>query len=104
MTNPVADAAVAGDDALSVGLAVVFLQWLVGLDGDLDGDGTATDLFALEKLNSLRLLSLVTDIDEAVSLALARVTPTAADDASRVDSNARFCEQRGQAGVVNGEA
>ena len=51
------------------------------IDGDLDGNGTTTDLLALESVDSLLLFSLVTNIYEAVALAPLVLAPMPSNDA-----------------------
>lgn len=74
------------------------------VDGDLDCDGATTDLFAIESGNGLLLLSLTTNIDESVTLALAGLSPTTANDAGRDNSDSGLGEQGGKLGIVNSEA
>jgi hypothetical protein len=73
------------------------------VDGDLDRDGTTTDVLALEGVNGLLLFSLVTNVDETVTLAFSGLPPPS-DDASRVDVEAGIGEESGEAGVVDVEA
>ena len=74
-----------------------------GVHRDLDRDGSATDLLAIESSDSLLLLFLVTDVDEAVALALARLAPAASDDAGRVHGDISIRKELGEAGIVNVE-
>ena len=74
------------------------------IDGDFDGDGTTTDFLALESVDGLLLFSLVTNVDEAVSLALSGFAPPPSDDASRVDPETGIGEQSGKAGIIDVEA
>ena len=73
------------------------------IDGDLDCDCTTTDLFALESFDGLLLFSLVTNVDEAISLALSGFAPPPSNDASRIDFEAGIGEESGKAGVVDVE-
>jgi len=75
-----------------------------GIDGNLDGDGTTTDLLALESVDGLLLFILVTNIDETIPLAFSGLTPPPSDDASIVDPEARLGEESGEACVVDTEA
>ena len=74
------------------------------IDGDLDSDGTTTDLLALEGVDGLLLFSLVTDVDETVPFALSGPTPGPSYDASGIDFETRISEESGEAIVVNVEA
>ena len=51
------------------------------IDGDLDGNGATTDLFALESVDSLLLFGLVTNINKTVAFALLEPPPVPFDDA-----------------------
>lgn len=73
------------------------------IDGDLDGDGTTTDLLALKSVDGLLLFSFVTNIDEAISPALSGLPPPL-NDASRVDFDTCISEESGKAGVIDVEA
>lgn len=75
-----------------------------GVDGDLDGDGTTTNLLALEGVDGLLLLIFVTDVNETVPLAPPGLAPPCSDDASRVNIETRISEESGEAGVVDVEA
>jgi len=74
------------------------------IDGNLDGDGTTTDLLALESVDGLLLFSLVTNVDEAVSLALSGLTPPPSNNASSDDFEAGVGEESSEAGIVDVEA
>ena len=74
------------------------------IDGDLDGDGTTTDLLALEGFDGFLLFILVTDVDEAVSLALSGLTPPPTNNASRDDFETGISEESGETGIVDVEA
>lgn len=78
--------------------------FMTSVDGDLDGDGTTTDLLALESVDGLLLFSLVTDVNEAVSLAPSRLAPPLSNDAGRIDIETRISEESGKAVVVDVEA
>lgn len=109
ITSTVESGCYMGSDLGSVRRLVVggiFLSTVVFariVDGDLDRDGTTTDIFALEGVDGLLLFSLVTNVDEAVTLALSGLPPPS-DDASRVDVEASIGEESGEAGVVDVEA
>ena len=81
--------------------SIVFMR---GVDGDLDGDGTTTDLLALESVDSFLLFSLITNINETISLASSGFSPPPSDDASVIDPEARISEESSEAGVVDVEA
>jgi len=74
------------------------------IDGYLDGDSTTTDLLALESVDSLLLLSLVTNVDEAVSLAPSGFAPPPSNNASSIDLETGISEESGKAGIVDVEA
>jgi len=74
------------------------------IDGDLDGDGTTTDLLALESVDGLLLFSLVANVDEAVSLALSGLTPPPSNNASRANIETSVSKESSEAGVVDVEA
>ena len=76
---------------------------VIGVHCDLDRDGSATDLLALESQDGLLLLLLAANIDEAVALALAGLTPAAAHDARGLHVNACVSEERGKTGVIDVE-
>lgn len=86
------------------GTSVRAVAVVESVDGDLDGDGAATDLFALESLDGLLLLLLVADVDEAVALRLAGLPPATTNDASAVDLDVLVGEELGEALVINVEA
>jgi len=96
------------DDSIgSVGVGDIVLNdgiFTAGIDGDLDGDSTTTDLLALESVDGLLLFSLVTNVDETIPLAFSRLTPPPSDDASIVDPEARIGEESGKTCVVDIEA
>jgi len=97
-----------GDNSIR-GLAVggILLSsgvFMTSIDGDLDGDGTTTDLLALESVDGLLLFSLVTNVDEAVSLAPSGFAPPPSNGASRIDLDTGISEESGKAGVVDIEA
>ena len=77
---------------------------MTSIDGDLDGDGTTTDLFALESVDGLLLFSLVTNVDEAVSLAPSGFAPPPSNDASRIDLDTGIGEESGEGVVIDVEA
>jgi len=86
------------------GIPLGSTAFMRSIDGDLDGDGTTTDLLALEGVDGLLLFSLIANVDETVALALSGLTPPPSDDASRVDVKTRVSEESGEAGVVDVEA
>ena len=88
---------------LRLGLALLCGGVVIGVHRDLDRDGSATDLLALESQDGLLLLLLAANVDEAVALALAGLAPTAAHDARGLHFNARVSEERGKTGVVDVE-
>jgi len=98
-----------GDDdsigSLAVGSILlnngVFMR---SIDGDLDGDGTTTDLLALESVDGLLLFILVTNVDETIPLAFSGLAPPPSDDASVGDVDARLGEESGETRVVDVEA
>lgn len=79
------------------------LRILGAVDGDLDGDLASSNLLALQGRDGLLLLILRANIDEAVALGAAGLTPAAADNAGRDDVDTGLGEERGQAGIVDGE-
>ena len=80
------------------------IVFTAGIDGDLDCDGTTTNLLALESVDGLLLFILVTNVDETIPLAFSGLTPPPTDDASSVDPEARIGEESGEACVVDIEA
>lgn len=90
------------DWAIIGGLLVGFLY--IGVDGNLKNDFTTTNFFALKGLDCLLLLLLGTNIDEAIALGPAWLTPATADDTSRDDGDSGVGEERGEGGVVDSEA
>jgi hypothetical protein len=94
-----------GDRAISgigLGLLVGFLY--IRVDGNLEDDFTTANFCALKRLDCLLLLLLRTNIDEAITLGAAWLTPATADDASRDDGDSGVGEERGEGGVVDSEA
>jgi hypothetical protein len=73
-------------------------------DGDLDGDGPATNFLSLKGLNGLLLSLLATDIHKAIALAPARLTPAGTDNARRPDFNASIGEESSKRSIVNAKA
>lgn len=90
------------DRAISGSILVGFLN--IGVDGNLKNDFTTANFFALKGLDCLPLLLLGTNVDEAIALGPAWLTPATADDASRDDSDSGVGEERGEGGVVDSEA
>jgi len=76
---------------------------ILSVDCYLDGDGSSTDVLALESDNGLLLLLLIADIDETVALTLARTTILPADNTSRNDVDTGFGKQIIERGVINVE-
>lgn len=74
------------------------------IDGDLDGDGATTNLFALESIDGLLLFLLVTDIDKSVSLAPSGLTPPPSNDAGGNDMETCISKESGESGIVDAEA
>lgn len=77
--------------------------FMVSIDGDLDGDGAATDLLALEGIDGLLLFGLVANVNKAVTLAPSGLPPPS-NDASGNDLEASISEKSGQPVVVDVEA
>lgn len=77
--------------------------FMVSIDGDLDGDGAATDLLALEGVDGLLLFGLVANVNKAVTLAPSGLPPPS-NDASGNDLEASISEKSGQPVVVDVEA
>lgn len=98
-----------GDNSIIRDLAVGGIPlnsavFMTSIDGNLDGDSTTTDLFALESVDGLLLFSLVTNVNEAISLAPSRLAPSLSNNAGRIDIETRISEESGKAGVVDVEA
>ena len=74
------------------------------IDGDLDGDGTTTELLALESVDSLLLFGLIANINKAVTLALSGFTPPPSNDASGDDFDTRVSKEGRKSIVVDVEA
>jgi hypothetical protein len=91
-----------GSISASGGGSVIVI--LGSVDGDLDSDGTTSDLLALESFNGLLLLLLATNIDKAVTLRASGMAPAFTDDAGRNDVDACLGEETSQASIVNVEA
>lgn len=77
---------------------------MTSIDCDLDGDGAATDLLALESVDGLLLFILITNVNEAVTLAPSEPAPPLSNNTGRVDLEASISEEGGKAGVVDVEA
>lgn len=77
---------------------------LLGVHGNLHRDWSSTNLLALKQFDGLGLAGLVANIDEAVTLALARLAPTAANDTRGIDGDASVSEDSSKLLVANGEA
>jgi hypothetical protein len=75
----------------------------MGIDCYLDGNGSSTNVFALEGGNGFLLFFLIADIDETVALTLARTTILPADNTSRNDVDTSFGEQLSERGVIDVE-
>jgi hypothetical protein len=74
------------------------------VDGDLDSDGTTTDLLTIKGRDGLLLVFLRANINEAVTLALAGLAKAPADDASIDYGDASISEQVAESGIVNSKA
>lgn len=85
---------------LSSLLDLLFLR----VDGNLDSNLPSSNLFALEKFESLPLLVLGANVDESIALGATRLAPATTDDASRVDVDAGRSEKFRESSIVNGEA
>lgn len=75
-----------------------------GIDGNPNNDGATVELFTLEGIDGFLLFGLITNVDEAVTLALSVLTPTPSDDASRNNFEAGVGEESGQSVVFKVEA
>ena len=75
-----------------------------GVDGNPNNDGATVELFALEGIDGLLLLGLITNVDEAVTLAPSGITPTPSNDASRNNFEPGIGEESGQSIVFKVEA
>lgn len=86
--------------------SLAFSLGLIGLsiDSNLDSNGSAANLFALEELNSLLLLLLTANVNETVALGLAGLPPATTNNTSRVDLNTGLGEQGAEASIIDGEA
>ena len=80
-------------------LRTVFVS-VLRVDGDFDLDCAAIDFLVLQLSQSLLLFFLILELNEAVTLALPRVTPAPPDDVSRVDLEASIGEDRSETSVV----
>jgi len=78
--------------------------FMTSIDGDLDGNSTSTDLLALESVDGLLLFILVTNVNEAVSLAPPGLAPPLSNNAGRNDLETGISEESGKAVVVDVEA
>lgn len=97
------------DGRLGSHLPIVFgigftILVLLRVDGNLNGDRTSAHFLALESLDGLLLFFLVTNVDEAVTLAPPGLAPASADNPSRVDANASIGEQSCQTSIVEIES
>jgi len=61
-----------------LGFGIIY--FLGRIDGDLDSNGSATNFFALQNLDSILLLLFVANVNEAVTLAPSGLTPPPADN------------------------
>ena len=73
------------------------------IDGDFDGDGPSAKFFPLESCNSLLLFFFTANVDKTVTLAPSGLSPTPANNPSRVHSDSGVGEKSGKAGIVNVE-
>lgn len=78
--------------------------FVTSIDGYLDGDSTTTDLLALESVDGLLLFSLVTNVDEAISLAPSGFAPPPSNNTSSVDLETCISEESSKAGIIDVEA
>jgi hypothetical protein len=74
------------------------------VNGNFDSNLPSSNLFALEKLESLLLLVLGANVDESIALGATRLAPATTDDTSRVDVDTGRSEEFRESSVVNGEA
>lgn len=86
----------------SLGFLVGFLY--IRVDGNLKNNFTTANFLALKGLDCLLLLLLGANIDKAIALGTAWLSPATADDASSDDSDSGLGEERGEGGVVDVEA
>jgi len=94
-----------GDRAIGGGSRGLFVGLpAIRVDSNLEDDFTAANFLALKSVEGLLLLLLGTNIDEAITLGTAWLTPATADDASRDDVDSGLGEKRGEGGVVDSEA
>lgn len=91
---------------LGFGLSFAFSSFLLmwGVDCDLDSNCSAANILALESSNSLVLLFLAADVNEAVALALSGLSPSPADNAGRNDVDSSVSEESAETSIVNVEA
>lgn len=85
---------------ISVGGGFVILR---GVDGNFDCDLPSADVFALEGFDSLLLLVLGANVNEAVALAPPGCTPASADNTSRFDLDTSVGEEGRETSVINVE-
>jgi hypothetical protein len=74
------------------------------VDRDLDSNGSATDLFAFESLNSFLLLGFIANVNKAVTLALSRLPPPPTNNTSRVDLDPCVRKKRSESVIFDVEA
>jgi hypothetical protein len=89
---------------VSGNLTSVFGLFFLRVDGNLDSNLPSSNLFALEKFESLPLLILGANVDESISLGATRLAPATTNDTSRVDVDTSRSEEFRESSIVNGEA
>jgi hypothetical protein len=87
--------------SLAVGSILGSTVFMGRIDGDLDSDGATTDFLALEGVDGLLLFGLVTNVHEAVTLALSGPTPPPSDNASGDDLETSVSKESSKAVVVD---
>ena len=91
-----------GFSSISFSLGLIFSG--LSINCDLDSNSSAADFLAFDELDSFLLLLLATDINEAVALGLAGLTPAAANNTSGVNVNTSLSEQGTETSIIDREA
>lgn len=89
---------------VSLGAGVINFLFLVGINGDLDSNETASDFFILECLDGLPLLFFAANVDEAITFAPPGPPKLSANHAGRDDIDASVGEEGEQTIIVDVEA